>query len=547
MTELTKKKDWASACNSENSCSPEYIKIIFKQQYDIVQICIEQRLARAPLLTKKVRIDYSNGRNSTHQLNDKIYQKCFLLPREVGKGNEWIKVTTIKGYGSAKRGLGSVMAYAYSENSHCNIPNYNIDDCKKALDYDSSLSHDADWSAPCQKSDCYADVYELTFPSGVKPKIICLAGREVGGVTLVTEMKVEWSSSFQQTFQFPTSRLRRCFEYSSNFVETGLKLWSTKFHDTNGHHMGYAYIQVYIETIPQKDFDIETNDELIYHFPPSYTSSIIELNFGVQIVKNSDSKSHAFIINFLNKTGNSKLKITMDIGNDIDNTRKTTFIIEDRIVNEITTQNNSNHLLSLDSWTDFSVVFSKNYIQFGRLKLNVSEIIYKINHSFVDKVTTLGVNNKEGSKFSKFRVNNYKFGLFNLDINALYLADCKKPTLNNLNDFNILTCTAIDTIPYTVGITKHNNFGRIKQFAEVVLKHTVEAKQLINIYFLLTKTGSKNSKVCPLSNVTPLNGQESLWTYKYDCTQNEELVGKMVINILPSHSSPLVEICEVYL
>ncbi|CAD5126396.1 DgyrCDS14533 [Dimorphilus gyrociliatus] len=170
-----------------------------------------------------------------------------------------------------------------------------------ALNYDSSQGLLADWIYMC--TECLNVVYHLNFSREIKPKLICAAGREFGSNTIISEMKVECSSSFLETLEFPNSRLRKCFNYSEDSLETGLKMWISKLYDPDGQNLRLAYLQVYILDNPQKYFDIETTEQLVYHLPSSLQNTItLSLSFGVKILSNGGSNCHSLIIGLLNET-----------------------------------------------------------------------------------------------------------------------------------------------------------------------------------------------------------------------------------------------------
>ncbi|CAD5126919.1 DgyrCDS14933 [Dimorphilus gyrociliatus] len=548
-------RDWASDCLEENTCSLAYLLINFKQKYDIAEICIEQRLALVSFLTRKVRIEYSNGRNTTHTLDSNQYQKCYLLPGETGKQNNWIKVLTLEGYGTTKRGLGSVIVYAFNgddtnsndeihytniaEFSSCSAPYSGNMNCQRALNYDSNENLLGGWITSCARGNCFGLTYELTFPFTVQPKITCVAGREFGSYTIPLEIKAKWSSNFIQFFTFSFSRLRQCFEYTKDFFETGVTLNITKYHEpARADNVGLAYVNVYIIDTPQKFFFIESTDEVIYHFSTQFLSPMQLFSFGVKVKGNGNC--HSFIINLMNKDGESKVKITLDV--------ESITVLINGTLSHIGNQTNNDHLLLCNTWKDFWISLIGNDLQIGKGQVYNNNLLYSTKVA-KDKgyVTKLEVNNGETSTVSIFRVNSYNKN-YGLKINAIYPLGCSTPLLENLHDFNTSTCFLVKESPYIFEAIRNdgNSFGILKNLIKITLKFiSSDDKKSIAIYLSLAEIGKQVSNSCPLSSMDQLN-EENLWEYEFDCGYNKAIIERIVIIITADFiSNSLVELCEV--
>ncbi|CAD5126833.1 DgyrCDS14864 [Dimorphilus gyrociliatus] len=556
-------RDWASLCSTYQMCSQSIIKIIFEQTFDIAEICIEQRLATANFLLKKVNIFYSNGRNSLHKLDANKFQKCFLLPDRVGEQTNWIKVSLIEGYGSVERGIGSIIAYAYSDDpaqeedlhytnfaeiSTCSAPHYVGYPCENALNYDNPINYSSDYSMHCNGSSCYNIRYELTFPVEIQPEIICISGRDYGGLTLFSKIQIQWNSGFQQILHFPKNKLRKCFKYEGHSTETGFGLYIKELYVENGGNPGLAYLQVYSHKYPSsKEFEIQSTVQQIYYIP----SKILDLSFisfGVKLLNfSANEQCHSFIFELLNATGQTSIKIEMKIPNG--SLWETRIFIDGKLSHVIATANSSEHFLPCNTWKDFWISLSAYGVTFGKGRIRGVDILYTENSPLTDNVIKIGVSNTDDSRISVFRVNSLEnVKNSDLKINLLHSYSCSQShALDILKDHNLTTCLSINEYPYTLVVTKQKKtvFGIIKHMVSVILNYQLIDKSSINIYFLLTKDGTQQSKFCFLSTINQLEG-DNKWKYNFDCRKNEDIIGQIMITILKNTIPTFpVEVCEV--
>ncbi|CAD5126521.1 DgyrCDS14630 [Dimorphilus gyrociliatus] len=69
--------DWAATCSSNLDCKSSWIKITFKKAYDVIQVCVVQRVVESSALLKKIEIKI--GSNPIKIYNINLIETCLLL------------------------------------------------------------------------------------------------------------------------------------------------------------------------------------------------------------------------------------------------------------------------------------------------------------------------------------------------------------------------------------------------------------------------------------------------------------------------------------
>ncbi|CAD5126841.1 DgyrCDS14872 [Dimorphilus gyrociliatus] len=180
--------DWVAKCDPD-PCHLQWINITFQKQYDIVEICVYQRIIKATNRINKLTIRMDN-QNKTYLLND--IQTCLLLDEDFGSKSSSIRLSLAESRSVIPNiGIGYISALAYNNDqdsleyedyeniaqqemgatcsSSSSIP---LNECKNALDW----TFNTYWKADCPSIiNCVGQYISVTFTRTTEPEKICLA------------------------------------------------------------------------------------------------------------------------------------------------------------------------------------------------------------------------------------------------------------------------------------------------------------------------------------------------------------------------------------
>ncbi|CAD5126253.1 DgyrCDS14418 [Dimorphilus gyrociliatus] len=400
-----KNDDWASSC-STTACNGKSMTVHFKSSYDVVEVCIIQRIIEPDRPLKEVKIKYGNN------INEKEYKlksitTCLLLEEGLGNDISSMKFTAINcDSTSVDSGFNSVFIMAYSddpsdieEEKYINIADLNVGatcsssssqaakPCTNALDRYFALH----WTPYCGlPQNCLEQYINIVFGYPAQPVIYAYANIYSTTNAYIKGMRLEWSSGFIDTKNnLPQTSAYQYFNYDhAQTIESSIKVVITDvyYHNSNGLN----YFKVFAKQTDENIYSIQSVNDVDYHLPEYLQGKIEAMNFKV---KGFDSGSSydcsSLIINFMSNT-TKKFILTLDDGGNDSGISMITVIHP--TLDEVEFSEEVS-LISCSSWNEYWIEFNNNKIKFGSGKVYGSNLLGSLQTSISLEITKLSIKN----------------------------------------------------------------------------------------------------------------------------------------------------------
>ncbi|CAD5126686.1 DgyrCDS14755 [Dimorphilus gyrociliatus] len=573
--------DWAATCSSNLDCKASWIKIIFKKAYDVIQVCVVQRVVAPANLLRKIEIKIGNNPIKIYNVN--LIETCLLLEDGIGSSASEIELEPkeFMSASSINTGFNSISVFAYEEDSSVekgsdifvNIADYDLGATSTCSSEQNSLKcpyalsrvFSKSWVATCQigGASCIGQYIEVTFMHLAQPKMFCLSNR-YDHVYKILTAKVEWSSGFNETISLPNDNNRHCFKYSNAPVlESGFKIIAK----TSSHpkDIGFQYINVFAKKMDERVFTIQSNTDSIYHIPPH-----LNRNFRAMRLKfKGEDQGEAYDCSSLIISFKSKLSIQFILKLDeiIGNSKISSIhLTGPAIISKVLT--NSEPLISCTKWNELWIELSTTDVKVGLGKTYGSSILAVVESSFCLEITQILFKNGNGYNIKNhIQISDKGIQFFNISHRSTFLLvnitiaegstladntnDCHINPYYETLDKSILTCVALAKRNNILEYKLTNGNGTITNytFNEIIFKKTAPLSGNINVYFFF-KTNNIETGSRRMCKAKPMLDKSSFLHFEFECHVDENLNLNSLfvsINIDDLTDVKKLFLCEVFI